>query len=278
MMPVSLSLPFDSLRNAYAGSIVYPPGGRYGPRIQQDLQLVLLYTGEMTVTIDGRPLHVQPGHVVLLKPGHEELFAFSKTEETWHRWISVHVSPLSEEMRNTLHQLPELLPLTEEMNKLTDLMLSMLRHVPSNDITILSLGLAAIHLYPTETRRLLLQREKHPALYTALTWINEHYSDEITLHELAGHAGVSSEHLIRLFKQHEHTTPMQYVWAYRANRAVELLTNTGLTVSEIAERCGFKTSNHFARLIKQYKGRTASEIRQVSWSGLPQMTKREPNG
>lgn len=276
MMQASLALSFDTLRYAHAGSIVYPPGGRYGPRIQQDLQLVLLYTGEMTVTIDGRSLHVQPGHVVLLKPGHEESFAFSKTEETWHRWISVRVSPLSEELRNTLHQLPEMLPLTEEMNKLADLMLSMQRHVSPNDSTILSLGLAAIHLYPTETRRLLLQREKHPALYNVLTWIHEHFAEHMTLHDLAGHAGVSSEHLIRLFNQYEHLTPMQYLWNYRANRAAELLTNTGLTVSEIAERCGFKTSNHFARLIRQYKGRTASEIRQVSWSGLPPMTKGIP--
>jgi len=267
-MPISfMSLPLHQVQSAYAGSIVYPPGGRYGPRIQQDLQLVLLYTGEMTVTIDGRPLHVQPGHVVLLKPGHEELFTFSKTEETWHRWISVRVAALPEEVRTTLYQLPEFLPLTEEMNKLTDLMLGMLRHVPPIDATMLSLGLAAIHLYPTETRRLYLQQEKHPALYAALTWINAHYADEISLHALADHAGVSQEHLIRLFKQHEQSTPMQYLWCYRVNRAVELLMNTGLTVSEIAERCGFKTSHHFARLMKQYKGRTASEIRKVSWNG-----------
>ncbi|WP_152391982.1 AraC family transcriptional regulator [Paenibacillus guangzhouensis] len=267
-MPIfSQSFRLDQLQSAYAGSIVYPPGGRYGPRIQQDLQLVMLYTGEMTVTIDGRPLHVQPGHVVLLKPGHEESFIFSKTEETWHRWISVHVGALPEEMKHALYQLPETLPLTEEMNKLADLMLGLLRHVPSNNAAILSLGLAAIHLYPTETSRLLQQREKHPALHAARTWIHEHYADEISLHPLADHAGVSPEHLIRLFKQHEQTTPMQFVWSYRVNRAVELLTNTGLTVSEIAERCGFKTSHHFARLIKQHKGRTASEIRQVSWNG-----------
>ncbi|MCC3375944.1 AraC family transcriptional regulator [Cohnella sp. REN36] len=257
------TFPFDHVRYAHAGSIVYPPGGRYGPRIQQDIQLVLLYTGEMNVTIDGRPLHVQPGHAVLLKPGHEEMFTFSKTEETWHRWISVKASPIPEEAINTMYRLPECLPLTDEMNLLTDLMLKMQRNVSSDDSTIRSLGLAALHLFPTETKRFLLQREKHPALYAVLTWMHEHFAEDITLRDLANHAGLSSEHLVRLFKQHEQTTPMHYLWNYRVNRAVELLTNTGLTVSEIAHRCGFKTSNHFARLVKQLKGQTASEIRQV---------------
>ena len=39
--------------SAYAGSVVYGPGGTYGPRRQHDLQLVLVHTGAMEVTIDG---------------------------------------------------------------------------------------------------------------------------------------------------------------------------------------------------------------------------------
>lgn len=83
------------VKSAWAGSVVYSPGGRFGPRIQQDKQMIMLYTGEMNVKIDERELHVEPGNVLLLKPGHEETFLFSKTEETWHRWISIHVPHLN---------------------------------------------------------------------------------------------------------------------------------------------------------------------------------------
>ncbi|MCD9025398.1 AraC family ligand binding domain-containing protein [Cohnella silvisoli] len=69
----------------------FPPGGRFGPRVQQDYQLVLLHTGQMTVYIDDVPHHVQPGHAVLLKLGHVEHFYFAKQQETWHRWIAVHL-------------------------------------------------------------------------------------------------------------------------------------------------------------------------------------------
>lgn len=254
--------------SAVAGSVVYPPGGKFGPRIQKDIQLVMLYTGEMSVTIDGRELHVQPGHVVLLLPGHEEQFAFSKTEDTWHRWIAVHVPELEEKSREAFRRLPEYLPLTEDMNRLTDLLLRLQRDATPSDPVILQLGLAALHLYPVESQRSMDQMEKHPAIYSALSWIREHYAEEVTLKEMAAVAKVSPEHLVRLFKQYEQATPFQYLWSFRIQKAVELLTNTGLTVTEIALRCGFKTSHHFARQLKQSTGRTASEIRQLSWSGL----------
>lgn len=257
----------DDVARAYAGSVVYPPGGRFGPRVQQDIQLVMLYTGEMQVTIDGRALYAAPGHVVLLKPGHEETFFFSKTEETWHRWIAVTPVSLDDAAIEALFALPEILPLSEEMNRLTDLMLNIRQHVPDpSDPVIRSLGLAALHLYPYESVRHSRRLEKHPAVYAAIEWIRDHFAEEITLPSLAVQAGVSPEHLLRLFKQHEGATPIHYLWRYRINRAVELLAHTGITITEVAERCGFKTSHHFARMVKQTTGRTAKEIRQLSWS------------
>lgn len=264
-----LSIGMDNVISAYAGSIVYPPGGRYGPRVQQDLQLVMLYTGEMTVMIDGRTIPVAPGHVVLLKPGHEESFTFSKTEDTWHRWIAIRVHELSAQAKEALYALPEVLPLTEEMNHLTGLMVNMIRQLTAEDDTVIrSLAHAALHLYPNESLRLNRQQEKHPAVYTAIEWLRIHYAKELSLTDLAAQAGVSPEHLLRLFKKHEGSTPIDYLWKYRIDRAVDLLVHTGLNVTEVSERCGFKTTHHFARMIKQLTGRTASEIRRQSWSDI----------
>ncbi|WP_279615857.1 AraC family transcriptional regulator [Paenibacillus pectinilyticus] len=248
--------------------MVYPPGGRFGPRIQQDIQLVMLYSGEMDVTIGDRKLHVKPGNVIMLMPGHEEYFTFSKKEDTWHRWIGVHVPMLEREIFEQLSLLPECLPLSENMNRLLDLMLRIQQYTSVTDPLLISLAHAALQLYPSESKQLMQKQEKHPAVYAAIAWISGHFANEFTLNDLAAVVGVSTEHLVRLFRQHENTTPMQYVWRYRVSQAVGLLTNTGLSITEIANRCGFKTSNHFARLVKKTTGHTASELRQLSWDGL----------
>lgn len=262
------TIPISTIKSATAGSIVYPPGGRYGPRIQQDIQLVMLYSGQMNVTIDGRTIHVRPGHLIILMPGHEELFTFSKTEDSWHRWIAVRTPTLDNMVLEQLTALPECLPISEEMNRLLDLMLRIQQHTEVTDLLLISLGLAALQLIPMESEREMKKQDKHPAVYATLAWISENYSSKITLKEMADHVGVSSEHLVRLFRQHERITPIQYVWRYRVNQAIGLLTNTGLSISEIAHRCGFKTSHHFARLVKRTTGHTASELRQLSWSGF----------
>ncbi|MEX2103818.1 MAG: hypothetical protein WD907_00600, partial [Bacilli bacterium] len=64
--------PYHAIINTYADSVVYPPGGQCGPRVQQDIQLVLLHTGHMDIEIDDKLISFEPGHVVLLKPGHLE--------------------------------------------------------------------------------------------------------------------------------------------------------------------------------------------------------------
>lgn len=258
----------ETLRSAEAGSVVYPPGGKFGPRIQPDIQLVLLYTGEMRVAVDGRELRVPPGHVALLKPGHEEMFAFSRTEETWHRWISVRIDPLSRELRDDLYRLPAFLPVSEPMNRLVDLMLALQKQAVPAEQAMHSLGLAALQLYPVETQKALLMQEKHPALYKSQSWIREHCADDLSLKDIAGHAGVSPEHLVRIYRRYEQITPVQYLWRIRIRRATELLTSTGLTVTEIAHLSGFKTSHHLARLIKQSTGKTASEIRRSAWGSF----------
>ncbi len=261
-------IPIETLQSAVAGSVVYPPGGKFGPRVQQDIQLVLLYTGDMRVTIDDRELHVLPGHVALLKPGHEEMFTFSRMEETWHRWISVHVEPFSLELQDDLYRLPACLPISEPLNRLTDLMLILRQQANPADQVMRSLGLAALQLYPVETQKALLMQEKHPALYKSQSWIHEHYADDLSLKDIAGQADVSPEHLVRLYRRYERITPIQYLWRIRIQRATELLTSTGLTVTEIAHLSGFKTSHHLARLLKQATGKTASEIRRSVWGSF----------
>ena len=257
-------LPYDLVATATAGSIVYPPGGAFGPRIQQDVQLVLLHTGAMTVTIDQTSHTVQPGYVVILLPGHQEQFRFADKQETWHRWVAIHLNSSSPALLDQLGALPFCVPLTEELNRFTDLILALRTKHAESSAMMRSMGHTALQLY-ADMHDSAEGVALHPSMRSAKDWIHAHFDGEITLDSLANQAGVSTEHLVRLFKKFEGTTPIKYVWQYRVLRAVEMLRYTGLTITEIAYRCGFKTSFHFARLVKQQTGLQPSQIRRQSW-------------
>ncbi|WP_270878739.1 AraC family transcriptional regulator [Paenibacillus aestuarii] len=260
-------LRIPDILHATAGTVIYPPGGRFGPRTQPDIQLVLLHTGQMTVYIDDVPHEAQPGHVVLLKPGHMEQFFFAKAQETWHRWIAVHMQKLTAEQLAHLQQLPFSIPISENMNRLTDLMLSLRHSQPDTAEVICSLGLAAIQLYASEMSGSRPQ-DTHPSVSQAVAYIEQHYPEELTLEQIARCVSLSPEHLVRLFRKYENVTPVKYLWHYRMLKANELLAQTGLPIGDVAARCGFKTSFHFARMFKQMTGMTPSAYRRHNWDGL----------
>ncbi|MEK3890498.1 AraC family transcriptional regulator [Bacillus sp. FSL K6-3431] len=252
------------VEHAYAGSVVYPPGGKLGSRIQQDLQLVMLYTGSMDIHVDGVHNKIPVGHVTLLKPGHTEKFNFSIKEETWHRWISISIRGISKELLSDIEKLPSYIPVSERMNELTSLMLAISRdHQNDNNQVICSLGQSAILLYMMECQN-QYRSYIHPAVLKAKEMIQEKFAEDLSLKDISKESNISPEHLIRLFQKHVNMTPVQYLWLYRVNCGVQLLRSTGLQIGEIAFQTGFKSSYHFSRAVKKHIGSTPSEIRNES--------------
>lgn len=263
-------VPFEAVRSAVAGSAAYAPGGRFGPRKQRDYELLLLDEGEMRVTIDGTPQQVKAGQAILLKPGHVESFDITGRNVTRHNWVAVQIDKQSYAGASGAEEPPGVWPVSAEMTKLVELILTVQSELPSDGPIMRSLGAAVLQLQPApdeEQAALGGTQNTSPAVERALSWIRSHYAGEIKLNDLAWEAGVTPEHLVRLFNKHEQETPIHYVWKYRSERAVELLEHTGLPAAEIARQCGFKTPHHFSRTLKQFTGRTPSEIRRASWSG-----------
>ncbi|HZG56299.1 AraC family transcriptional regulator [Paenibacillus sp.] len=262
-----MPIPISCVTGVYPGTVVYPPGGTFGPRVQPDIQFVLLHTGRMRVDIDGEALDVSPGEVAMLLPGRTETFAFAPDRTSWHRWIAVSVDALPEGALRTLESLPRTLPLTEDFNRLTDLLLSLKAKdmLGVGDVGA-AFGAAAVRLYAA-TAAAAPAAAVHESVAAAKEAIHRRFGEDLNLRELAAAAGVSPEHLVRLFRAHEKLTPMKYVWHYRVLAAVDMLVHTGLPVGEIAARCGFKTSYHFARVVKAHTGKTPSAIRAERWRG-----------
>lgn len=84
-----------------------------------------------------------------------------------------------------------------------------------------------------------------------LHYINEHYSEDISLAQLAAGAQVSKSECLRCFRHSLQTTPMQYLNEIRLSKAAEMLKNTSLSIGEIASQTGFHQLSYFGRCFKQ---------------------------
>ena len=75
-------------------------------------------------------------------------------------------------------------------------------------------------------------------------------------------SGMSATRFRSLFRQVYGTSPRQYLIGLRISRAKGLLTATGLSVTQVAESCGFESIYHFSKAFKQATGCSPSAYRE----------------
>ncbi len=101
-------------------------------------------------------------------------------------------------------------------------------------------------------------------LRDVVEFIHEHLGDMISLHHLAGLAGVSVRHFERAFKEAVGEPPHEYLLGKRLLAAQDLLLNQpDLSVFEISARVGFSSSSHFASVFRRRTGVSPTEFRRL---------------
>ena len=97
-----------------------------------------------------------------------------------------------------------------------------------------------------------------------MQYISEHFSEEITIADLAECAMISESECLRCFHNTIGTTPIQYVKQFRIHKAAALLGSTDLKVVDIGSLCGFQEMSYFAKSFKKVYGCTPTEYRLQS--------------
>jgi AraC-like DNA-binding protein len=107
-------------------------------------------------------------------------------------------------------------------------------------------------------------RDRHPALRSALDYIELNLPNRIVLQDLADDAGVSATHLNRLFAEHVHQSAMSYLRERRMDLARYLLSSTTIPVKEIAYQVGIPDVHAFNKLCKRYLGAAPTRVRALN--------------
>ena len=114
------------------------------------------------------------------------------------------------------------------------------------------------HTNPEET---VNHDANYDALREMMAFIGESYRNEINLDDIAAAGGVSRSKATRLFRSYIQKSPIQHLQEYRLERSVYFLTQTKLSISEIAQSCGFNQQSYFNRLFIRHFGMTPKQMR-----------------
>jgi AraC-like DNA-binding protein len=95
------------------------------------------------------------------------------------------------------------------------------------------------------------------------SFIEHHFSENITLDSIAHAASMSKYHLSKLFKKHTGYSPIDYLISIRIAYAKELLHFTNTSINQIAESVGIENISHFINLFKSREGMTPLSYRKL---------------
>ena len=100
----------------------------------------------------------------------------------------------------------------------------------------------------------------------AKRYIDAHYSDPITLQDLADLTHVNKYYLAHIFTEDYGMSPINYLINRRIDKSKALLVNTNHSISQIAAFTGFSSQSYFSQTFKKLIGLTPNDYRQTNRS------------
>lgn len=114
--------------------------------------------------------------------------------------------------------------------------------------------------YPTPMDNLLIHR--------ILDYMNTHYTESITVAQLAERFSKSEKNFIRYFHFNTGISPKKYLIEQRMKYAMELLSDTEYSIAEIAQAVGYSDPYCFSKAFHKYYGDSPSACRKSIYTQL----------
>ncbi len=292
-MPESQALTGErqlGLRSVRGGVATHRPGEIFGPRLLEDYELVWIRAGGGTYRADKREFEMEPGTVLLTRPGLHETYVWNASHPTVLMFLSFVLTEIPDDFPQPSSW--PLLRLTAPADPLRSLFqwtidrwfarpLAWLEH-PGRDLgraieTMIYVFLAAApdgapHALP----------ESPDAVERALDYMTSLLGGQAprsaSLTEIASAASVSPKYLCRVFQEKLSCSPMEVFRRMRLERSLVLLARSNASMKEIAWRVGFASQYHYSRCFRAAYGQPPSVVRKSLQTGNAQPRSLLPAG
>ncbi|MEH7012176.1 AraC family transcriptional regulator [Neobacillus niacini] len=259
----------------------------------QEYEIYFFHSGDCKYLINNRIYELQPGDIILLD-GMTLHKANPGTDSTYTRSM-LHFSPIWLQESLIGLGIPNLLDPFKKLNNcllrtgydefgqfvdgrikeiassLTHIDEEMQRTGKKNELLEAEVKLELIQLlmgiYKMSRKELSQvtskRSEKELHAESIASWINDHYTEKVSLDRIAAELNLSKYYASHVFKEVTGFTVMEYVMACRLNQVkylLEMEPNQSLT--DVSRATGFESVAHFSRFFKEKVGITPSQYRK----------------
>lgn len=98
-------------------------------------------------------------------------------------------------------------------------------------------------------------------LRKAITYIQKHYKEKITLDDIADNVHISIRECNRMFNKYLKISPINYLQSVRMQKATSMLSDTNISIVDVALENGYTSSSYFGKKFKEQHHITPKEYR-----------------
>jgi len=115
---------------------------------------------------------------------------------------------------------------------------------------------------------------RHAQFYVSqmLSYIADNYDQALTINDVAEHVKLNANYAMGIFQRVMQLTLKQYITAMRINHVRALLSDTDITVLDVALTAGFRSSSRFYSTFARYVGMSPQQYRKLSQQRRQTMT------
>lgn len=216
------------------------------------IELIMLLSGEAKVNVGKHKFVLKKGEIVFIN---RNLIHGAYSDEKCHfLGLVIPVNDISSKIPIDL----EYDPIISDKS-LSELILIIYREYKNNDFTILK---SYSELITKLIFRKIMPNNLSHYDSGAIDYIKKHYSENITLSDIADSVNLSKYYFSHYFKKQYGITVNNYLTNVRIEKSLELL-NENKKTTEIAERCGFSDDCYYCRVFKKVMGITVRDYRKL---------------
>jgi len=244
-------------------SVTYRKSGR------RDYLLVYTNFGRSLARFNGEEQLIKAGSLFMYQPGEEQYYGQVKNEPVGCYWIHFSgygIPALLQQLNINNRQVITLgnndwLPATFDM-----IIRKIIEKSANNNVLLSAMLLQLLHYISSKDGRQETLSSKFKGKNTELvnlsvTYMYLNYNKKLTVKELADMNGLCISRYINVFKEVTGYTPKEYMINIRLEKACEMISNTNLSMKEVAFAAGFEDQLYFSRLFKKHKNMTPTEYR-----------------
>ncbi|WP_135554862.1 helix-turn-helix transcriptional regulator [Paenibacillus cymbidii] len=255
----------ERLMPSICGDFIIRGGWQLGPRRLSDYEIVYFPVGSETIySVAERIYPLDRPCFVLTRPGETHRYLFDSKKPIRHMFSHFRLSNRAAEAYASIADFLPADGLAHVPNWLQHAIWVASTKRPRYRELMIAMLLAVLEELVAASNRhsLATDRRMPPQISQALTYIEAHYRQPISIMDLAENVGWSHEYLTRMFVQHQYLTPKQYILQRRIDHACELLRAGHAAVKEIAYESGFQSESYFSRVFTRLAGMSATAYRE----------------